>query len=94
MKGEKRNGVGMVVHPSDALMTDIRGVAALLGLSVRHTQALDASGRLGPQAVCLGRSRRWSVSELRQWVKAGCPPRDCWVSGDGKDATLLIEGGL
>jgi hypothetical protein len=61
-----------------SLMTDAAGVAKILGVSLRHVQAMDCSGRLGPMGVKFGRCRRWSVAEIQRWVEAGCPPRSQW----------------
>lgn len=64
----------------EPLMVDIVGVARLLGISRRHAQALDSSGRLGPTPIKLGRSARWDVASIREWVAAGCPIRAKWVT--------------
>lgn len=67
----------------EPLMVDVRGVAALLGVSARHVQGLDYSGRLGPMPVKLGRSARWSVQEIRDWISGGCLPRAQWIATRG-----------
>jgi len=54
-----------------------REAAKALGISLRHLHTLNASGRL-PRPIRLGRSVRWRADELRDWVDAGCPPRDKW----------------
>lgn len=59
-------------------LLDAQHAADLLGISRRHFQKLDASGRLGPQSIRLGRSVRWSRDELERWAAAGCPPRREW----------------
>jgi len=64
----------------EALLTDAAGVAKLLKVSKRHIQALDSSGRLGPMGISLGRSRRYSVAEIRAWTAAGCPSRSRWIA--------------
>jgi predicted DNA-binding transcriptional regulator AlpA len=53
------------------------GVGALLGVGSRTVRRLDDSGQL-PQPVRVGGSIRWRLSELRQWIDAGCPPRQRW----------------
>ncbi len=53
--------------------------AKLLDISPRHLAKLYASGRL-PAPVRLGRAVRWRSDELRDWLAAGCPPRDRWES--------------
>lgn len=59
------------------LLVDTRGVGALLGIPAAHVWTLHHSGRL-PMPVRLGRTVRWSVSELRKWVASGCLPRQQW----------------
>jgi predicted DNA-binding transcriptional regulator AlpA len=65
-----------------ALLTDARGAAAALGVSRSSFYSLDAQGAV-PEALSLGlgarRRRLWSVIELREWVRAGAPPRHEWT---------------
>jgi len=70
---------GTVARPfmSPALV-DAEEAAAVCGVSRSHFLAMDKSGRLGPRAIKLGRSSRWSADELRDWARAGCPPRIEW----------------
>jgi excisionase family DNA binding protein len=60
-------------------------VAELLGVSKRHVAALSASGRL-PRPVRLGRSVRWNLDELRDWLAAGAPSRDRWEASRNEGA--------
>lgn len=60
----------------DRLLT-VRGVAALLEVSVGQVWKLHSSGRL-PGAVRISRSVRWRADELSQWVDAGCPNQERW----------------
>jgi len=64
----------------EPLLVDAAGLAVLLGCSRRHVQAMDSSGRLGPRSIALGRSRRWSVDEVRRWIALGCPSRGAWLA--------------
>ncbi len=60
-------------------------LARLLGdLSVSSIERLDASGRLGPRPVRLGRLVRWSRQELEDWIAAGCPVRHVWEKQRGQ----------
>ena len=52
-------------------------VAKLLGISERHLWALNSSGRL-PRPLRLGRSVRWDLQTLREWLAAGAPERSRW----------------
>ncbi len=62
---------------TERLALSAAAVARLLGISERHTWALNSSGRL-PKPIRLGRAVRWPVDELRAWLAAGAPPRDRW----------------
>jgi predicted DNA-binding transcriptional regulator AlpA len=62
---------------SERLALPAADVAKLLGISQRHLHNLNATGRL-PRPIRLGRSTRWRVDELRDWLNAGCPARDKW----------------
>ncbi len=53
------------------LMT-IREVAAALRLSERKVYELQAAGRM-PAAIRLGRSVRWSRTQIEAWAARGCP---------------------
>ena len=59
------------------LLLDRVGVAAALGVSIRAVDKLRARGAL-PAPVRLGRSVRWSRTELGAWVAAGCPAANLW----------------
>ena len=60
-------------------LVDIKGVAAMLHLAPRTTRRLDVEGRL-PVAIKIGKSKRWRISELQQWIEAGAPGRQKWES--------------
>jgi predicted DNA-binding transcriptional regulator AlpA len=49
-----------------------------LGVSESHFYNLHRTGRLGPSPVRMGRSVRWSRTELVEWFEAGSPPRNRW----------------
>lgn len=63
--------------PAQPLLIDARAVAAMLGRSERSIWRDDAAGSI-PRPIELGGSKRWRLSELKQWVGAGRPPRDAW----------------
>ena len=63
---------------STALLLDAKDSANLLGVSRSHFYGLDSFGRLGPQAIKLGKSSRWRRDELERWVANDCPPRQRW----------------
>ena len=60
-----------------ALAVDAERLARMLGVSLRHLRRLDASGKL-PRPVKLGRSVRWPVAEIEDWLADGSPDRAAW----------------
>ncbi len=56
----------METPPTDRLLVDMHGAAAMLSLSRRKIQQLQALGELRP--IRVGRSVRFAVDELRAWV--------------------------
>lgn len=53
-------------------------LAQRLGISERHLWGCLANGRLGPQPIALGRSKKWNAAEVQAWLDAGGPSRDEW----------------
>ena len=45
----------------------IKGVAEMLGVSVRHVERLEAAGRL-PRAIRLGRAKRYFLHDIERWI--------------------------
>jgi len=60
-------------------LTDLSGVAMMLGIAERTARRLDVEGRL-PCSVQVGKSKRWRIAELREWILAGAPGRQKWES--------------
>ncbi len=75
--------------PAERILVDTKGAAELLCISPRHLQAMDNAGRLGPRGSMLGRSKRFSVGELKAWAAAGCPPRDVWLEQQAQQAGTI-----
>lgn len=67
----------ITINEIEPLLLNGRDAAKLLGVSARTWRRFDSTG-LVPQALRLGRSKRWAVDELRLWVAAGCPSRAQW----------------
>ena len=65
------------------ILADAKQAAAMLGMSRSHFLALCSSGRIGPMALTFGRSKRWSVDELKLWVQAGAVSREYWIKIQG-----------
>ena len=59
-------------------LLDAHTVAELLSCSVRHVERMNSAGKL-PQALHVGRLRRWRRVELLGWLDAGCPDRRTWA---------------
>ena len=57
------------------LLISVEEVSDLLGISVRSVWRLHSSHQI-PEPVRLAGSVRWRLSEVRDWVDAGCPPLD------------------
>jgi len=64
----------------DKLTVDTASLAKLLGISDSHLHTLKRSGRLGPTAIKLGRSRRYLITEIQRWLEAGAPSRTVWLA--------------
>ncbi len=60
------------------LAVDAKRLGSMLGLSVRTVRSMDSAGQLPRPVRLAGRSVRWSVDELRDWLKSGCPDRSTW----------------
>lgn len=64
--------------PEDrGLLINSREAAKLLQVSERTLWKMQNCGD-SPEPIRIGRGVRWSLEELRAWVRAGCPPRDKW----------------
>ncbi len=64
---------------TEPLLTDARGLASMLAVSIRTVRTWDAGGRL-PDPVRVGGSVRWRLDEIRLWIDAGCPDRETWTA--------------
>ena len=52
-------------------------LADRLGVSLRHIRRLDSSQKI-PRPIRLGRSCRWTVAEIENWMAAEAPDRERW----------------
>jgi len=73
----------MSVETAEKLLLSAAETARLLCISRSAFYTLLSSGRIGPLPVRLGRSVRWRIDEIRDWVEAGCPSRDRWLALQG-----------
>lgn len=65
------------VIEADRLLINTHELAFLLNCSARHIRALAKENKL-PEAIRLGRSRRWSLQEIKDWLEAGGPTKRRW----------------
>jgi len=64
---------------TEILLVDSRQAARMLSISVRHFYSMVNSGRFGLMPVQgFGRKKLWSVEEMKDWIRAGCPRREVW----------------
>ena len=83
---EKKDGYGLVMNQTvidlgipKPLLVDARGAARLSGICRAKWFELQSAGKVPAPIRTLGtRCPRWSVEELRDWVRAGCPDRVQW----------------
>jgi predicted DNA-binding transcriptional regulator AlpA len=62
----------------EPLLVEMRMIARLLSISIATAWRWDSSGQLGPRGFKMGGKRLWRLSELREWVQSGMPPRKEW----------------
>ncbi len=58
---------------------NVAGAAKLLGVGKSLFYQMHSTGRLGPMPVVFNSKKLWSVEELQNWIRAGCPCRDEWL---------------
>jgi predicted DNA-binding transcriptional regulator AlpA len=54
------------------LLIRAEDVARMMGVSERTLWRLLSAGKV-PQPVHIGRSTRWRLAEIREWIDGGCP---------------------
>ena len=74
MSNEKSKDVSVVQSP---LAYSAQQLADRLGASLRHIRRLDSAQKI-PRPIRLGRSVRWPVAEIENWMAAGAPDRQRW----------------
>ncbi|MCA9196037.1 MAG: helix-turn-helix domain-containing protein [Planctomycetales bacterium] len=52
-------------------LMNVSQVAELLGVSAKHVGRLSEAGGM-PRPVRLGRSKRWRMAEVQNWIQNGC----------------------
>lgn len=59
------------------LVVDARRLAVMLCAGIRTVRTWDAAGKI-PAPVRIGGRVVWRVSEIHDWLDAGCPDRETW----------------
>jgi excisionase family DNA binding protein len=70
---------------TESLLIPDSEAAALIGISRAHFHRLRAAGKLGPQAIRLGRKVLYERESVVAWVKAGCPDAPTWRAIQGQN---------
>ena len=60
------------------IAVDAKQLSELLSLSVRTIRTMDAAGKLPKPVRLNGRSVRWIMAEINDWLRAGTPDRQTW----------------
>ena len=58
-----------------AMLVDVHGLAKVLSCGVRSIWRRLAAREL-PEPVKIGRSVRWDLSTIREWIAQGCPKQN------------------
>lgn len=75
------------------LMLDTSGMATFLGVPKVKVQQLIYTDRIPlPVRLGLGKTVRWNVLELLDWVQAGCPRRSKWIKLYGRSGWYRQNG--
>ena len=80
-----------------ALLLTTEQAAKILNISVRHFFGLLSAGRIGPVAIRLGRSRRWSYKDIEAWLSARdpktgkLPTREQWLMQNSEKKSLQFS---
>jgi len=64
----------MAIQIQPELVTDLE-VGAMLHVSRRKVHSMRSAGQL-PAEIRIGRSLRWRASDIREWIRQGCPNRE------------------
>jgi predicted DNA-binding transcriptional regulator AlpA len=75
----------------EPLLVEMRTLAQLLSISIATGWRWDSSGQLGPRGFKKGGKRLWRLSELREWVDSGMPPRKEWEALQAQRKSQIRE---
>ena len=74
-----KQSIDIPLAPIEPLLLTATQCGQLMGLSRSMFYKMNEVGKVGPQPIRYGKCVRWSLEELRRWVRAGSPPRHLWV---------------
>lgn len=66
-------------RPVHIEMMNAADAARMLAITQKQFTAMVERGD-APEGVMLGNQRRWSESDLRCWIRAGCPTAAAWAT--------------
>lgn len=68
--------------PEDSgLLVDIETTAKLLNIARRTLERMVSAQEIPPPIHITGRMKRWRLTELLEWIEAGCPHPNHWSYG-------------
>lgn len=59
----------------EPVLVHVKSLARMLSMSVRTVWRMNSCGKL-PRCIRVGRSVRWNVETIRDWLDQGCPDRE------------------
>ena len=76
----------------EPLVVDVKALARMLSSSVRSVWRRLAAGDL-PKPVRIGRSVRWELAAIREWIAQGCPGCGTFESRRKVNAGREVQNG-
>lgn len=70
----------------EPLLASTADTCKILGIPRRSFERHRSTGRIGPTPIRLGGRKLYRVAELKEWVAAGCPPREVWADRTRRQA--------
>ncbi|ADG68471.1 Prophage CP4-57 regulatory [Planctopirus limnophila DSM 3776] len=61
-----------LMDQNNPILATAESVASMLSISLRTLWRMRSAGKL-PAPVRVGKSTRWRVSDIQEWIAAGCP---------------------
>lgn len=64
----------------EPLLVGVSDTAVILGISKPMLYQMISDGRFGLIGIKFGSRRLFPVEEIKNWIQAGCPCREKWLS--------------